>query len=72
MYLSDFMVTKQQILDRAKRQLNEVHQYFLDIEHWNSTNLPNDRIDPDPDGRLTQMAHSLEGFITNNSPIIEI
>lgn len=66
------MITKQQIIDRAKRQLNEIHQYFNDVEHWNRVHVDEDRIDADPHGTVDQMAHALELFITRHSPVIDI
>lgn len=65
------MKTKSELLDRARRQLDDVRQYFNDVNHWNRVN-PKDFIDPDPDGSVTRMAHGLERFIHTNTVVIDV
>jgi hypothetical protein len=47
---------------RIKKQLEEINQYFLDIEHWNRTR-PLEKIEPDPDGKLATLKATLEATV---------
>jgi hypothetical protein len=66
------MMTRQNLIDRAQQDLRDIRQYFVDIAHHNQTTLPEDYVEPDPDGSVLSMAHALEKFVHVNSPVIGV
>lgn len=50
---------RNRIMREMQRQLDEIIQYFNDVDHWNSTHPRDDRIDPDPDGRMAEIGDAL-------------
>lgn len=57
------LVTRAQIIERAKQQLAEIEQYFLDVEHWNSTRTRFEQVPADPDGEITELRESLKRMV---------
>lgn len=45
--------------DRARKQLAEINQFFLDIDHWNNEH-PNEKINPDEDGQVRMLKRRME------------
>ena len=52
----------QEFYDRAIKQLAEINQFFLDIDHWNNEH-PNERVNPDPDGQLRMLKRNMETIL---------
>lgn len=65
-------MTKTKLIERARQNLSDVRQYFIDIAHHNLTTMPEDYVDPDPDGSVLQMAHGLERFIHAHEQVIDV
>jgi RNA polymerase-binding transcription factor DksA len=59
------MKTRSQIVSRAKQQLAEVQQIFIDENHWNRCVRKADEamIDCDPDGQLKRIRAALEKML---------
>ena len=48
----------------ARKQRAEISQYLRDVNYWNTTRGVSDgMIDPDPDGLMERLAHSLDEMI---------
>lgn len=54
------MITRQGLIDEARRIRKEIEQIFLDAEHWNLIHPEENPIDPDPDGTLVRMAKGID------------
>jgi hypothetical protein len=66
------MKTRQQIIDRVRRQLAEIEQYFNDVEHWNNgRGLTEGKIEADPDGEMARCKKYCEGILKNEIRISE-
>ena len=61
------MKTRQQIITEAKRQRDELTQYFNDVSDWNNTRGKTEGIiDPDPDGSMHRIVNALDEMLANN------
>ena len=62
------MKTRQQLINEAKRQREEIAQYFVDVSHWNATRGQTEGIiDPDPEGSMHQWAAALDSMLTKET-----
>lgn len=57
------------ILNRAMRLRVDIEQIFIDTAHWNVHARPacDERIDPDPDGKLRRMADGLDRMLATEA-----
>lgn len=51
------------IIARAKHLRGEIEQMFIDAAHWNSINPDKPPVDPDPDGKMRQIADGLDKML---------
>ncbi len=67
------MKTRQEIIDKAKKNLAEVNEIFWDCDHWNDyVRKPHEKpIDPDPDGTLKRIKIYYESLLENEIRISE-
>lgn len=62
------MKTRNQIFTEAKRQRDEITQYFNDVSHWNNTRGKTEGIiDPDPDGSMHRAAEALDKMLASEN-----
>lgn len=61
------MVTKKNIVQKARELERLIDQHFTDVDHWNRTVMPGDAIDCDPHGTLQQLAQHLEVFVMRHT-----
>lgn len=58
------MKTRKQIINEARRQREEITQYFNDVSHWNNTRGKTEGIiDPDPDGSMHRLGDALDKML---------
>lgn len=58
--------SRELLMVRARKQLEEIRQYFFDGEHWNRTH-PTEEIELDPTGELRILEAGLERMLEKNS-----
>ena len=61
----DRVVMRRELVQRAKKQRDEILQLFADAAHWNESHTRFEHIDPDPAGELERMLIGLEVCIEN-------
>ena len=66
------MKTRTELLAAARRQRDDIEQYFTDVASWNENKggitrgLAWGPIDPDPDGSLLRIKRALDKLIEAN------
>lgn len=63
--------TRGEIIAEARRQREEIAQYFRDVEHWNAhcRKEGEAEIEADPDGTMTRLAKALDACLENEARI---
>ena len=60
------MKTRKEIVNEAKRQREEIAQYFRDTDHWNNGRGQTEGvIEADPDGKMGRIAKALDDMLNN-------
>lgn len=62
------LLTREQVLERARRLRDDVASVFEAASNWNLANPDQPPIDPDQDGRLRQMLDALDEMLYPNWP----
>lgn len=61
---------RERIISAARRQLNDIRQYFADVASWNDNSDARkagcEPVDPDPTGVMARMATALEEMLAND------
>lgn len=57
------MSKPEDIIKRAEVLRAEISQIFLDADHWNEARTVFEKIDPDPDGTLKNLANKLDTML---------
>ena len=68
------MKTRNEIVANARRMRTEIRQIFTDCEYWNDNarKIDEEKINPDPDGKLTLMAKALDEMLAREAEIARI
>lgn len=62
-------LTREQLISRAKKQREEIQQYFDDVHLWNRTRGKiAGAIKPDPEGEMRRIAKGLDAMLVNEVP----
>jgi hypothetical protein len=61
-------LTREQVIERARRLREDVASVFEAAANWNLANPDQPPIDPDQDGRLRQMLDALDEMLYPNWP----
>ena len=67
------MKTRNEIINEARRQREDIAQYFNDVSHWNNTRGKTEGIiDPDPDGSMHQLADDLDKLLARENRVADV
>ena len=59
--------TRDAIVQRIRMAMEEIEEYFRDVEAWNSEHPGEEPIDGDPDGRLRRLYDSYTECLRNEA-----
>lgn len=64
------MITRNQLIENARKNRNEIAQLFTDAAYWNNHVRPPGvaAINPDPDGQLARIAAAYDAMLSREIP----